>query len=104
MIAVNAAFEPVRIEQEPALIPNPEPLPSRSPGPRTGSSACDAAPLALDLARGSPRAMQQRCRRLSPIEDERLRAPPSIAAECERIGGGAPVLPQFTCNCPPSSE
>ncbi|ARK48379.1 integrase [Burkholderia pseudomallei] len=48
--------------------------------------------------------MQQRCRRLSPIEDERLRAPPSIAAECERIGSGAPVLPQFTCNCPPSSE
>ncbi|ABN82928.1 hypothetical protein [Burkholderia pseudomallei] len=48
--------------------------------------------------------MQQRCRRLSPIEDERLRAPPSIAADAFAFGGGAPVLPQFTCNCPPSSE
>ncbi len=54
------AFARSEPNKKPTPATSPNPLPSRNPGPRTGFSACNAAPLAFDLARKSPQARRQR--------------------------------------------
>ncbi|AJY43725.1 phage integrase family domain protein [Burkholderia humptydooensis] len=94
------AFARSEPNKKPTPATSPNPLPSRNPGPRTGFSACNAAPPRLrprpQVAAGKTAAR----RRLSPIEDERPCAPSPIVARSEPAGG-ARTPRQLTCNCPP---